>query len=883
VKTENTPPEPDPHPQVSSGRSADERNAASTALGSRRRRVLRKPSRRPTDGRVSDISLKRRLRGVWVWPAAALLLGCLFAAILTIPTAIGMVLVTSGVQKVSIPAVRFLGAASDERTLSLQYLVTAGSDRRALDQQRARTDELLGQVQQAADAQWIIKIAPPAEPIKVRLEALLDRSSELNVLRARIDGRQLNQDEIYAAYNAITDAGGAMFDTQARIFPDPVVGQGGIQATEFFQAADQHSRAASLVSAALSTGSFGPAEYAQFVRLVNVYHDIVETPASVVPPHVLDRVHRITATEHWQRLTDVENRLIEQGPWRTAQPGARSPVTAPPVSLQEWQDLSQQMSKDLHELTILQADYASMAGWNQGIRNMLIVAAITVVAIIAVVVAIRQSRRNATALNRRFEFLQNDMEDVSNVLLPAAFERIGRGELPDATSALTQQNYGSDEIAAVKESFDGVVKIALQSSIDQAEIQEGMKTVLVGMARRTKIPIRNGVNTIDKLVEFEELPDDVRDLVFELDQELTRIRRHNENVLILGGEEPGRGWSKPVALPQVVRAAGDETEHYARVHYENIPKVAIVPSAVADVMHLLAELIDNATSFSRSMVRVQGQKWVSGVLVIVEDQGIGMTQKDLDAANELFAGRSRFDLLKLRNSDRKGHFVVTLLAAKHGIKVELAQMYLGGTRATVAIPDRIIERRDSPTDAPQNNDALFRQLPADNATASPSISRRRPQPAQVDREAGPATRPVSNGRGIRVDPSKRSTSGQHRRHDVETSVPSQITRRIAAGVERFSGDLLGAVDPAPTGSTPVRPSASEPTGARPEDGKRRRPLPTRVPQASLDTNLLDELPSPAVASEQPQAGTRTAREAADRLRGAYMGRRKGNPNGEDGQ
>src|SRR5690606_7330789 len=156
------------------------------------------------------------------------------------------------------------------------------------------------------------------------------------------------------------------------------------------------------------------------------------------------------------------------------------------------------------------------------------------------------------------------------------------------------------------------------------------------------------------------LPDEVLDLVFELDQELTRIRRHNENVLILGGEEPGRGWTKPVALPQVVRAAGDETEHYARVHYENIPQVAIVPGAVADVMHLLAELIDNATQFSSSVVRVQGQKWVNGVLVVIEDQGIGMSEKDVTAANDLFAGKSGFDLLALRNSDRKGHFVVTL-------------------------------------------------------------------------------------------------------------------------------------------------------------------------------------------------------------------------------
>ncbi|MCI2416637.1 ATP-binding protein [Saccharopolyspora sp. K220] len=877
----NTETTPEPPPESSADAPRGQRTGANRARGPLnrlRRRGIRAP--RSSDDRVSDVSLKRRLSAAWWWQTGAFVVGLIIAAALTFPIAAGMVLITGSVQNISIPAVGFLASVAKERTSSLHYLLSpTSSDPQELRNQREQTDKLLSQVRQATDEQWILKVAPPAEPIRTRLDTLLQRGADLDVLRARVDGRQLNQDEIYAAYNRIVDAGGDMFNTQARTFPDPIVAQGGIQAMEWFQAADRQQRAASLVSAALETRSFDQAHYEQFVRLVNVYHYDVETPSPVAPPHVSDLRQRITTTDNWRRLTALENQLVAHGPWPSAG-GAPGSAAVPPVSLQEWVGLTEQVSNDLNDLVVAQADYASLAGWNQGWRNIWNILIVGVLVVGIAVVAGRRSRKNVTALNRRFKYLLADMERVSDKLLPDIFARMGRGDLRDITSMLPSQKYGSDEVAMVKKTFDGVVEIAVNRSLEHFRAQEGMRSVLVKLARRNKVPINNGLKNVDELVKIEELPETAMDYVFEIDRGLTKIRRHNENVLILGGEAPGRRWSKPVALPQVVRAAGDETENYTRVHYDQIPNVSLVPSAVADVMHLLAELIDNATLFSQDTVRVQVEPRSRGIVVRIEDQGIGMADRDLEHANDLFAGRSQFDLIALGNTDRKGHFVVARLATKHGIRVDLEQVYLGGTRATVSIPEKLIDREDS-SDEPRDNAMVRTLVPGqgDNGI-SPSPSRRRRQRPQRSVNDDRSSRSNGTAEHGAIDP--HYESGRHRNR-IWTEPSAADPEPVAEpNTKWLSGTLPGVATDQPSPKRAAHADAPDRAAARPQASQGRAPLPKRTPRAQLNPQLLHE-PTTTVTNELPWSDERTPDTAANLMRKAWAGRIRSGAHGQNGE
>src|SRR5215208_1936086 len=216
----------------------------------------------------------------------------------------------------------------------------------------------------------------------------------------------------------------------------------------------------------------------------------------------------------------------------------------------------------------------------------------------------------------------------------------------------------------------------------------------LGVVGRLQALVHRQLELLDELERTEADPQQLRSL-FRLDHLATRMRRNAENLLVLSGAEPVRRWSDPVPLPRVIRAASAEIEDYNRVGVMPMADVRVVGHAVSDVVHLLAELIENAAAFSPPGTRVQvsGEPAAHGYLLEVEDQGIGMSDEQL----------AKPTTIDLASAQRLGFYVVGRLAARHGIKVRLRRSWFGGVAALVLLPSSLLggpETEMEPAGAP---------------------------------------------------------------------------------------------------------------------------------------------------------------------------------------
>jgi hypothetical protein len=243
------------------------------------------------------------------------------------------------------------------------------------------------------------------------------------------------------------------------------------------------------------------------------------------------------------------------------------------------------------------------------------------------------------------------------------------------------------------------VELVADLAAADAARQHAMSELLVNLARRNQSLLNRQLTVITDLELREREPDVLEDL-FRLDHLATRIRRNAESLLVLSGDEPARRWGKPVPLGDVVRAAGAEVEDYRRVDVLVNDHIDVEGRAVADLAHLLAELIENATTFSPPSSRVQVRTHLSAgeamnTVISIEDAGIGMADDDMRAANVLLAEAPEVDLGR---STMLGFHVVARLAQRYGLTVRLAPTPGGGVTAMVTLPDDMVSSR--PVGAP---------------------------------------------------------------------------------------------------------------------------------------------------------------------------------------
>ena len=256
----------------------------------------------------------------------------------------------------------------------------------------------------------------------------------------------------------------------------------------------------------------------------------------------------------------------------------------------------------------------------------------------------------------------------------------------------------SDEIGEVARAFDQVHREALRLAANEAALRGNVNAMFVNLSRRSQTLVERQIRLIDDLEQGEQDPERLSSL-FQMDHLATRMRRNSENLLVLAGHEESRRWNLPLALVDILRGALSEIEHYERVTLNVQPGIVVRGQAVSDVVHLTAELVENATSFSAAdtPVTIAGHLLSSGgVLLEITDQGVGMGAEEMAHANWRLDNPPVVDVAVSR---RMGLFVVARLAARHGIRVRLRLAASGGLIALVWLPDETITR-ETPDGAP---------------------------------------------------------------------------------------------------------------------------------------------------------------------------------------
>ena len=587
-------------------------------------------------------------------------------------------------QETAAPGTAFAAAVQEERRLSLFVLGGDKAAAPALAKQRAAVDQSLVGLQSLSAN--LSKLNPDA--LKEGNAAMQKLFAPLPQIRKGVDAGQVKSLDVYGYYTQLLEAIKLGLQGLAKTAPDTTTAVEESTATVLFSVADAMSRGHALAVGGVRAGGMTAEEYLEFSRQTGRYHTDLESAVPVLQKDLQERFGQLAASAEWKRLSEMESALLLRGP----RPSETEPDNRKlPMSIQEWQASAAKVSDELLDMYDAHHRYAESFAAQTGketFRNSLIGAgAILLIMIIAAVVAARLSNRVVKRLKR----LRADTLELADTRLPRMVQRLRGGEQIDIRREVPNLNYGRDELGQVAEAFNIAQRTAVGAAAQEAEIQTGVKAVFLNIAHRSQVVVRRQLEVLDKAERDQEDPDQL-ELLFQLDHLATRARRNAENLIILGGERPGRQWRNPVPLVEIVRSAIGETEHYRRVHTARLPELMISGTVVADLIHLLAELVDNATAFSPpdSRVEVRGNTVGKGVVVEVEDQGLGIPRDEREEINDYLQDPPDFGVMALSEEARLGLFVVSQLSARHGINVTLVDSAYGGIRAIVLVRSALI-------------------------------------------------------------------------------------------------------------------------------------------------------------------------------------------------
>ena len=442
--------------------------------------------------------------------------------------------------------------------------------------------------------------------------------------------------------------------------------------------------------------------------------------------------------------------------------------------------------------------------------------------------------------------LEATTEHLAAEEMPQLTEKLRRGEPVRARQAQPATRAATAEVAQAEAAIARLARSAAAAAAAEARLRNGIRQVFVSLARRNQSLLHRQLRLIDALEQKASDPDTLADL-FPLDHLTTRMRRHAEGLIILSGVAPGRSWSEPVPVIDVIRGAVAEIEDYKRVSVLTRSADAVAGQAVADLVHLVAELIENATLFSPSSTRVEVRagRVANGFAIEVDDRGLGIGARQLATINAQLANPPDFDLA---NADQLGLFVVGKLAARHGVQVGLRPSAYGGTTAVVLMPANLVV---SPNVAGAAAPDL-RQAP-DRGRHELAPSAAGPEPGTAAPDADFSLGPPGPGPGFGGPGSLSTRSTDSPRPASAGSGAAEPAAAILAApaaapppsgsADAGTADAEGQAALPDQGATAA--GAPDPAAAGPQPGAgTHRGLPRRVRQASLDPHLRQPRPGP---------------------------------------
>jgi signal transduction histidine kinase len=446
------------------------------------------------------------------------------------------------------------------------------------------------------------------------------------------------------------------------------------------QAREQLSQEDALLSGILARGRITPDDRVAFGQMAATrqsetqYADYILSPANLA----IYNAALAGSTAMQQDLTRIEQAVA-----------GGVPVAKLPVTQAEWQGLAGTLLTDEFKGGVAVADSILVADHQLSHSAWVTFAVAGGLGLLGLLITIVLSTLIGRGIIRGLRGLESSALTLAEGQLPDVVGRLRRGEDVDVAAEAPPLRTGRrDEIGRVGQAFDLVRQTAIRSAVDEARLRRGLNDVFRSLARRSQSLLHRQLTLLDQMERRATDPSALDDL-FRLDHLTTRMRRHAEGLVILSGGPSGRSWSSPVRMIDVMRGGIAEVEDYARVSVATRSQAALAGSAVADVIHLLAELIENATTLSPpyTSVRVGGDTVASGFAIEVEDRGLGMSPQRLAELNERLASPPEFNP---SDSEQLGLFVVAQLAKRHGIRVTLKASAYGGTTAVVLIPQQLV-------------------------------------------------------------------------------------------------------------------------------------------------------------------------------------------------
>ncbi|MEV6001042.1 nitrate- and nitrite sensing domain-containing protein [Streptomyces griseomycini] len=694
-------------------------------------------------------------------------------------------------------------ALQRERRLTAAWLADPQGSRAALEAQRGKTDQAVAKLVGQADA-----IAEAPARVSDRLYSVLGSVGSLEYYRDQVDDPEdITAEQALDQYTSIIDEQIHAFQELSQVDDGDLTSQAGpMVALE--HAAELVSREDAQLTLAWASGSLDPQGWNDFAELVHTRRWLVKD--QIVPSlegSAKAQAERILQSPEWRALEAVEDQVLATRP-----AGEGRGVEMPDLQ-DRWEEAMDEVSPQYTAMIRQQTD-ALLARSADEARGLLLTAAsLSAGGLLALLLCVGLSWRITRSLSRRLRGLRLATLGLAEERLPDVVARLQRGEKVDAEAATTVLDYGHDELGQVAQAFNTAQRTAVRTAIELADTRRGFQKVILGIARQSQNLVNLQLGKLDELERRHTDPEVLAGL-YALDSTASQLRRYEENLVIVSGERPGRSWSEPVALVDILRSAVGEVAEYQRVEVHTEEEVALAPPAVADVIHLLAELIDNATAYSPSPspVGVRAAMVAKGLAIEVEDRGLGLPEEDYASLNAQLGRPPQFDVVALADDLRLGMFVISQLAHRHGIAVTLRPSPYGGTTAIVLLPHEIVVRDVPP--------GTGRDAADGTGTGDP--------------EAANGTA----GRGSTGTPARADTA---------------VSGRAAAGARPATAVRTA---PAPAAAVPV---------AR---GDGLAPLPRRVPQTSLAAELREE---PVPAAEDGPDDDFTAEHAASSLAGFQRG------------
>ncbi|MFI6281235.1 nitrate- and nitrite sensing domain-containing protein [Streptomyces sp. NPDC050988] len=726
-------------------------------------------------------------------------------------------------------------ALQRERSLSAVLLASPNSSRTALDEQRARTDKAVATLVGQSDA---IQKAP--ERISDRMYSVIASVGSLEYYRGQVDNpTDITPDQALDQYTSIIDDQIHAFQELSQVDDGELTSQAGpLVALE--HSAELVSQEDAQLHLAWPSGKLDENAWNHYVQLVNTKRWLVED--QLVPSlrgSVKAQTERILQGPEWKALEGVEDQVVAA---RAKGLTDGRKITLPDAQKQ-WSPAFDKLG-DQYTALIRQETAALLERSDDRADELLIkAAALSTGGFVALLVCVLMSWRITRSLSRRLRGLRIATLSLAEERLPDVVARLNRGEKVDVESATPPLDYGRDELGQVAQAFNAAQRTAVHTAVELADTRRGFQKVILGIARQSQNLVNLQLTKLDALERRHQDPDILKGL-YELDSTASQLRRYEENLVIISGEQPRRSWTEPVALIDILRSAVGEVAEYQRVEVNTDEEVFLTPPAVADVIHLLAELIDNATAYSPapSPVGVRAGMVAKGLAVEIEDRGLGMSEEDYASFNTQLAVPPQFDVVALADDLRLGMFVIARLATRHGITVTLRSSPYGGTTAIVLIPHEIVVREplefESPSADVESTDGVL--------------------PAAREQGGEPAGEPVAEPVGVAAkSPAERQTHERSREAQpvARARTPQTAETRVAAGAVRSGSAAAGSGGIAP--------------------------LPRRVPQTSLAAELREDAPPVASAEADDPFEDFTAERAASSLSGFQRGTLQARDNDTD--